>query len=73
MQFAVQGADAFGTTGPYDPDVDWDAVIAVNLKGAFNVTRAVARTMLRQRAGRRQPQPAGGGQFPLAWRVRPVQ
>ena len=33
-------------------EADWDAVIAVNLKGAFNVTRAVARTMLRQRAGR---------------------
>jgi 3-oxoacyl-[acyl-carrier protein] reductase len=33
-------------------EADWDDVIAVNLKGAFNVTRAVARTMLRQRAGR---------------------
>ena len=33
-------------------EADWDAVIAVNLKGVFNVTRAVARAMLKQRAGR---------------------
>jgi len=31
---------------------DWDAVIAVNLKGAFNFTKAVARPMMRQRAGK---------------------
>jgi 3-oxoacyl-[acyl-carrier protein] reductase len=31
---------------------DWDAVIAVNLKGAFNFSKAVARTMMKQRAGR---------------------
>jgi len=31
---------------------DWDVVIAVNLKGAFNCTKAVAKTMLRQRSGR---------------------
>jgi 3-oxoacyl-[acyl-carrier protein] reductase len=30
---------------------DWDAVMAVNLKGVFNFTKAVARTMLKQRAG----------------------
>lgn len=31
---------------------DWDAVIAVNLKGAFNCTRAVAKHMMRQRSGK---------------------
>jgi 3-oxoacyl-[acyl-carrier protein] reductase len=31
---------------------DWDAVMKVNLKGVFNCTKAVARTMLRQRTGR---------------------
>ena len=33
-------------------EADWDAVIAVNLKGAFNMTRAAAKPMLKQRAGR---------------------
>lgn len=32
-------------------EADWDAVLAVNLKGAFLMTRAVARVMLRQRSG----------------------
>jgi len=31
---------------------DWDAVIAVNLKGAFNTTRAVARGMIKQKNGK---------------------
>jgi len=31
---------------------DWDAVLAVNLKGAFLCTRAVAPVMMRQRSGR---------------------
>ena len=31
---------------------DWDAVIAVNLKGAFNCTKAVARTMMKQKSGK---------------------
>lgn len=31
---------------------DWDAVIAVNLKGAFNCTKAVARPMMKQRSGK---------------------
>lgn len=31
---------------------DWDAVIAVNLKGAFNCTRAVVRHMMKQRWGK---------------------
>jgi len=31
---------------------DWDLVIAVNLKGAFNCTKAVARPMMKQRSGR---------------------
>lgn len=30
---------------------DWDAVIGTNLKSVFNVTKAVQRTMLKQRAG----------------------
>lgn len=30
---------------------DWDLVIAVNLKSAFNLTKAVQRTMLKQRCG----------------------
>lgn len=31
---------------------DFDAVVATNLKGVFNCTKAVARIMLRQRSGR---------------------
>jgi 3-oxoacyl-[acyl-carrier protein] reductase len=31
---------------------DWDAVISVNLKGAFNCTKAVARPMMKQRSGK---------------------
>lgn len=31
---------------------DWDAVLAVNLKGTFNCTKAVARIMMKQRSGR---------------------
>ena len=31
---------------------DWDKVLAVNLKGAFVFTKAVARQMMRQKAGR---------------------
>ncbi len=30
----------------------WDAVIAVNLKGTFNFTKAVCRPMMKQRAGK---------------------
>ena len=30
---------------------EWDEVLAVNLKGAFNMTRAVARGMMRRRSG----------------------
>lgn len=33
-------------------DEDWDKVLAVNLKGAFLMTRAVARVMVRQRSGK---------------------
>lgn len=33
-------------------DEEWDAVLAVNLKGSFLCTRAVARPMLKQRSGR---------------------
>src|SRR5439155_3104220 len=33
-------------------EADWDAVLAANLKSAFLCTRAVLRTMLRQRSGR---------------------
>jgi 3-oxoacyl-[acyl-carrier protein] reductase len=31
---------------------EWDAVLAVNLKGTFNFCRAVVRTMLNQKSGR---------------------
>ncbi|MDD5236667.1 MAG: 3-oxoacyl-[acyl-carrier-protein] reductase [Candidatus Omnitrophica bacterium] len=31
---------------------DWDAVISVNLKGSFNVTKAVSRPMIKQRSGK---------------------
>jgi 3-oxoacyl-[acyl-carrier protein] reductase len=31
---------------------DWDRVMAVNLKGAFNLTKSVAKLMVRQRWGR---------------------
>ena len=31
---------------------EWDAVLRVNLKGAFNCTKAVARIMMKQRSGR---------------------
>jgi 3-oxoacyl-[acyl-carrier protein] reductase len=33
-------------------DQDWDAVLDVNLKGAFYCTRAAARVMMKQRSGR---------------------
>lgn len=31
---------------------DWDAVLAVNLKGAFNCTKAISKIMMKQRDGR---------------------
>jgi len=31
---------------------DWDVVLQTNLKGAFNFTRAVLRSMVKQRSGR---------------------
>ncbi len=33
-------------------DADWDTVLNTNLKGAFNFTKAFARSFLKQRAGR---------------------
>ncbi len=33
-------------------ETDWDLVLAVNLKGAFNFTKAVAKVMMKQRDGR---------------------
>jgi len=33
-------------------ETDWDKVISVNLKGAFNCTKAVVETMIRQRYGK---------------------
>jgi 3-oxoacyl-[acyl-carrier protein] reductase len=33
-------------------DADWDEVLGVNLRAAFQMTRAVARLMIRQRSGR---------------------
>ena len=37
---------------PRMSEQEWDSVLAVNLKGAFNTIRVVARTMMRQRRGR---------------------
>jgi 3-oxoacyl-[acyl-carrier protein] reductase len=34
------------------PEEDWDSVIKVNLKGAFNLTKRVAQLMMKQRYGR---------------------
>ena len=31
---------------------DWDQVLSINLKGVFNCTQAVARSMMKQRSGR---------------------
>ena len=33
-------------------DQEWDSVIAVNLKGVFNCTKAASKVMLKQRSGR---------------------
>lgn len=33
-------------------EADWDSVLSVNLKGAFNCTKAVSRIMMKQRDGR---------------------
>lgn len=33
-------------------EVEWDAVLNVNLKGTFNCTKAVSRIMIKQRSGR---------------------
>ncbi|MGB2705643.1 MAG: 3-oxoacyl-[acyl-carrier-protein] reductase [Candidatus Omnitrophota bacterium] len=33
-------------------DADWDAVLSVNLKGTFNCTKAAAKVMMKQRAGK---------------------
>lgn len=33
-------------------EAEWDAVLAVNLKGAYNCIRAVSKTMVKQRSGR---------------------
>ncbi len=33
-------------------EADWDKVLRVNLKGCFNCTKAAARIMLKQRAGK---------------------
>jgi 3-oxoacyl-[acyl-carrier protein] reductase len=33
-------------------EADWDSVMAVNLKGTFNCTKAVSRIMMKQRSGK---------------------
>jgi 3-oxoacyl-[acyl-carrier protein] reductase len=33
-------------------EAEWDAVLSVNLKGAYNCIRAVSKTMIKQRSGR---------------------
>jgi 3-oxoacyl-[acyl-carrier protein] reductase len=37
---------------PRMTEEEWDTVLSVNLKGAFNTMRVVARTMIRQRQGK---------------------
>lgn len=37
---------------PRMSEQEWDSVIATNLKGTFNCTKAVTRTMLKQRGGK---------------------
>ncbi|MBP6962798.1 MAG: 3-oxoacyl-[acyl-carrier-protein] reductase [Armatimonadetes bacterium] len=37
---------------PRMSEQEWDSVIATNLKGTFNCTKAVTRTMLKQRSGK---------------------
>lgn len=37
---------------PRMKEEDWNLVLSVNLTGAFNLTKAVSRTMLKQRSGR---------------------
>ena len=37
---------------PRMSEAEWDAVLAVNLKGAFNTIRVVAKTMMRKRHGK---------------------
>ncbi len=34
------------------PEADWDCVIATNLSGAFHFTRALSRSLLKQRSGK---------------------
>lgn len=33
-------------------DADWDLVLGINLKGAFNCSKAIVRSMMKQRSGR---------------------
>ena len=33
-------------------EAEWDSVLSVNLKGTFNCTKAVTRTMMKQRSGK---------------------
>ena len=40
---------------------DWDQVMAVNLKGAFNCLKVVAKPMIKQRSGRDHQHQFGGG------------
>ncbi|KPJ63542.1 MAG: hypothetical protein AMJ89_06020 [candidate division Zixibacteria bacterium SM23_73] len=34
------------------PEDDWDRVLRINLKGAFNLTKSVAKVMIKQKSGR---------------------
>ena len=52
-------------------DEEFDEVIATNLKGAFNFTRAVARGMMKRRRGRDPEHHVGGGAH-RATRARPT-
>jgi len=53
VQFAITAAkEAVEDSGIDFSKEDWDKVIAINLKGVFNCSKAVAKFMLKQRAGK---------------------
>jgi len=47
----ASNAASFESSQERMTEADWDAVITVNLKSVFNMTKAVQRVMLKQRSG----------------------